>query len=241
MAEKNAIIIGATSGIGRHLATVLAADGWHLGITGRREALLQEFADEVSTPVHTAVMDVAQTAEAMETLESLIDTMGGVDLMVVNAGVGFANFKIDWEPEKNTIDVNVTGFAAMANVAMRHFTARGSGHLVGISSLAGLRGMRGAPAYNASKAFVINYLESLRHHAMKKNLNIDITDIRPGFVDTPMTKGQKGMFWVATPEVAAGQIYSAIKAKKRVAYITRRWRIMAWIARLMPDFLWYRG
>ena len=238
MADKKAIIIGATSGIGKELARVLAADGWHLGITGRRRELLESLADELSVPVQVRQMDVADPEPAMASLQTLIDDMGSVDLVVINAGVGHANTKLLWEPEKATIDVNVTGFAAMANIAMLHFTARGGGHLVATSSLAGLRGARNTTAYNASKAFIINYLQGLRHHAVKKKLNIAITDIRPGFVDTPMTKGQKGMFWVAKPDVAAGQIYAAIKTRKKVAYITRRWRLMACIIRLLPDFIW---
>ena len=241
MADKKAIIIGASSGIGRQLAQVLAGDGWHLGITGRRRELLESLATELSVPVQVQQMDVADPTQAMASLQALIDEMGSVDLIVINAGVGFNNGKLAWEPEKNTIDVNVTGFAAMANIAMLHFTARGKGHLVGISSLAGLRGARNATAYNASKAFIINYLQGLRHHAVKKKLNIAITDIRPGFVDTPMTKGQKGMFWVAKPDVAARQIYAAIKARKKVAYITRRWRLMACIIRLLPDFMWQKN
>jgi len=101
--------------------------------------------------------------------------------------------------ENETIKTNVTGFATLVNVAMRHFTAKGSGHLVGISSLAALRCGRESPAYNASKAFESNYLEGLRQKLRKSRLSIIITDVKPGFVDTAMVKGD-GIFWAAPAE-----------------------------------------
>ncbi|HAE39398.1 MAG TPA: oxidoreductase, partial [Candidatus Riflebacteria bacterium] len=131
------------------------------------------------------------------------------------------------------------GFAAMATAAMKLFIDQGYGHLVGISSIGALRGNRDSPAYNASKAFVSNYLEGLRVKAVRSGLPIYITDILPGFVDTAMAQGP-GLFWVAMPEKAAAQILVAIDKKKRRAYITRRWRLIAWLMQVMPDFLYER-
>ena len=116
-------------------------------------------------------------------------TNGGVDLAIITAGIGHENPDLAWRPEAETIAVNVTGFAAMAGVAMRHFIARGSGHLVGISSIAGIRGDGRAPAYGASKAFVARYLQALRHKVAKQKLPLHITDIQAGFVDTAMAQG----------------------------------------------------
>ena len=104
-------------------------------------------------------------ALSMESFKGLIEEMGGVELVVISAGIGFINPELNWPEEKATIDVNVTGFAALANVAFRHFEQMQSGHLVGISSIAALRGSRIAPAYSASKAFVSNYMEGLRFRA----------------------------------------------------------------------------
>mgnify|MGYP001469401312 FL=1 len=119
---------------------------------------------------------------------------------------------------------------------MNYFLQRGSGHLVGISSIAALRGNSDAPAYNASKAFVSNYLEGLRIKAVKSRKPVFVTDILPGFVETRMAQGE-GFFWVAKPERAAEQILAAIRAKKRRAFIPRRWRLIAFLMRFMPDFL----
>ena len=114
-----------------------------------------------------------------------------------------------------------------------------TGHLVAISSVGGLRGSRQAPSYNASKAFQINYLEALKQKATFLNIAVSITDIRPGFVETDMAKGE-GQFWVASVNKAARQIFDAILNKKEIAYITRRWRLIAAILTRIPGILYSR-
>ena len=130
--------------------------------------------------------------------------------------------------------MNVAGFTAIAVAAMRHFEARRGGHLVGLSSLAALHGHGDAPAYGASKAYVSRYLQALRHRVAARKLAIVITEIRAGFVDTAMAKGD-GLFWVAPVETAARQILVAIRRKRPIAYVTRRWRLVAWLLRILPD------
>lgn len=230
--KKNAIVIGASSGIGRALAKVLNENGYNVGITGRREELLKELAGELSGDVFVQRMDVANNVEAIEFLEKLIEKMGGVDLIVVNSGVGFRNADLDWQLEKSMIDINVTGFAAMANAAIKYFLKKGSGHLVGVSSIMSLRG--NWSTYGASKAFVANYMDMMRMKALRARVPVTVTDIRPGFVDTDMVKGGK-MFWVASPRKAAEQMFGAIKKKRSHAYITKRWSLIAWALMLFPD------
>lgn len=232
-----AVIVGASSGIGEELARTMAADGWELGIAARREDRLNELALSLGGRVEVAALDVAEPAGAMAALTDLLESLDPVDVVVVNAGIGIPNYKLGWEPEAETIDVNVTGFAAMTNVAVHYFEKRGKGHLVGISSVAALRGGYGAPAYSASKAFVSNYMEAVRVQAYKRKLNLAVTDVRPGYVHTAMTEGQKGMFWVADVSVAARQIYSAIKRRRKRVYVTRRWGIIAAALHVVPDML----
>ena len=138
---KKAIIIGATSGIGRALAKVLSADGYVLGITGRRLHLLEQLKNELPTRSFIKPMDISEES-AVGDLQKLIDEMRGVDLVIISAATGSIDMKLPWEKEKITIDTNVLGFAAAANVTFHHFQHRGSGHLVGISSVAGIRGRR---------------------------------------------------------------------------------------------------
>jgi short-subunit dehydrogenase len=235
MDRKNVIIIGASSGIGSELARVFSANGYAVGITARRLELLAEVRKELPGISFMKRMDVAETGSAMHVLEDLIKEMGGVDVIVINAGIGFINPDLTWVKEKSTIDVNVTGFTAMANVALKHFIDQGSGHIVGISSIAALRGNSFAPAYGASKAFISNYLEALRFRINKKKLPITVSNIQPGFVDTAMAQGD-GLFWVSSVRKAALQIFDAIKRKRPHAYITGRWRLVAWILKILPGW-----
>jgi short-subunit dehydrogenase len=234
---KKAIIIGASSGMGRELAKVLVRHDYIVGVTGRRTNLLEELQAELQNKCHIRTMDIADTANAIDILNGLIAEMGGIDLVIISAGTGHSLPDLQWPNEKDTIDTNVLGFTAIATTAFNYFVKQGHGHLVGISSVAAIRGSRYAPTYNASKAFVCNYLEGLRHVAMKTKLPIYVTDIQPGFVDTRMAQGDK-IFWRASTEKAARQIYRAIERKKPHAYVTRRWRLVAWVLKIMPNWLY---
>jgi short-subunit dehydrogenase len=236
---KKAIVIGVSSGVGRELSRLLAEKGYHLGIAARRIELLHDLKDELSTPTIIRQMDVGCTDQCIKTLSELITEMQGVDLIVFAAGVGDINKPLDWDLEQHSVTTNVLGFMAVANVAMKHFIERQSGHFVAISSIAALRGGKGAPAYNASKAFISNYLEGLRQKVTGLGLAITVTDIKPGFIDTEMAKGD-GLFWVAPPRKAAIQIVKGIEKKKPHVYVTKRWRLIAWVLKAMPAFLYNR-
>jgi short-subunit dehydrogenase len=234
---KKAIVIGASSGIGRQLAKVLAENDYVVGLVGRRIELLRELQNEITRDSYISSFDISRLEQAQSSLEALIQEMNGVELIVISAGCGFLNPDLDFIKERETIDVNILGYAAMANVAFKHFCVQGIGHIVAVSSIAGLRGSAEAPAYGASKAFVSNYMEGLRKKAYKLGIPITVTDIQPGFVNTAMAQGE-GLFWIATPEKAAQQIYEAIVNKRSRAYITKRWRIIAWLLKILPDWLY---
>ncbi|MFT5884233.1 MAG: short-subunit dehydrogenase [Arcticibacterium sp.] len=235
----NIIIIGATSGIGKSLAEYYASRNHTLGITGRRTEKLDEIKTQfLNTTIHTSFMDVAETENSRKSLADLVEEMGGCDLLIINAGVGFP--KATYEQELQTVDINARGFMALANWGYAYFKTQGKGHLVGISSIAATRSSPYAPEYHATKAFMSSYLEGLRYRATKWHKNICVTDIRPGFVETAITEHNKTMFWVATPQKAAKQMADAIESKKGVAYITKRYLLMAWLLKLMPDWLYTR-
>jgi len=231
---KRAVVIGASSGMGRELAKIFSAAGYEVGISARRLEMLEELQRELPGRSCAKRMDVAEAEASVAALGELIAELGGMDVIVISSALDYFNPDLKWGEVKESILVNVMGFAALANAAYNYFDKQGGGHIVGISSLAALRGSSSHPTYSASKAFVSNYMEGLRIKAVKSKRKIHITDIRPGFVDTPMTKGQPGMFWVATAEKAARQIFSAIQRKKQIAYITRRWGIVARFMRNAP-------
>ncbi len=231
---KKAIVIGASSGMGRELARILSQNGYAVGVMARRKHLLEELRKEIRGEIFIREIDIADAEAAMGIFSEFINELGETDLVVISAGTGEINNDLNWQVENETIRTNVIGFSALANVAVHHFIEKGSGHLVGISSMAALRGGRESPAYNASKAFASNYMEGLRQKIRNLQLPIIVTDVKPGFVKTAMAKGE-GIFWASPADKAAKQIYDAIKRKASNVYITRRWRLIAWMLKAMPD------
>jgi len=230
---KKAIVIGATSGIGNELSKTLVQNGYKVGITGRRKPELEKLQKSNLDNYVISSFDCTNVnnSEKLDELTSLID---GLDLLILSSGTGDLNENLDFEIENKTNSLNVNAFTEIVDWAFNYFEKQGKGHLVAISSIAGLRGSRIAPAYNASKAYQINYLEGLRQKATKTKKPIYITDIRPGFVDTDMAKGE-GKFWVASKEKATQQIFEIIKRKKNIGYVTKRWWIVAKLLSWIPN------
>jgi len=161
--------------------------------------------------------------------------MGDVELIVLSSGVGLYEKKLDWTVEREMIDVNVRGFAALTIVAMGYFTRRGAGHLAGISSMAAHIFGAKTVTYHATKAFVSNYLAGMRQRAIRSGLPITITTIEPGFIKTPMVHGNP--LWMAPVEKGVTQMVAGLLKKKNHIYITKRWRYVAFVADLMPHWL----
>lgn len=235
---KKIIIIGATSGIGKELALLYLKAGNRVGITGRRTELLSEIQQQFPALAETEIFDVTGTDNSLH-LESLISRLGGMDLFIYNSGYGDASRELDWETDKSTILVNVNGFVETTNYAFNYFRKQGHGHIAATSSIASYRGGSWAPAYNASKAFMSNYLEGISIKAVRLKAGIAVTDIQPGFVQTAMAKGS-GVFWSAPVEKASLQIYHALEKKKRKVQVTKRWILIAWLLKWLPYSLYKR-
>jgi short-subunit dehydrogenase len=233
----SAIIIGASSGIGLELCRYLAARDYRIAIAARRKSLLDEQAAILPQVRCVRAMDVSQPDEALLCFRSMLESMAPVDFVYLCAGTGHLNPDLNWRLEDETIRVNALGFAALASDALTFFLGQRHGHVVGITSIAAVRGSPAAPAYGATKAFESHYLESLRLRARRSRLPVFVTEIRPGFVATAMMKAERP-FWVSSPVVAARQIVSAVDARKSIAYVTRRWRLVAWILRLLPSAIY---
>lgn len=234
---QKVIIIGATSGIGRELARLYAADGHHVGATGRRQELLDSLQAESPDQILTACYD-STAADAAQQLAAFTQRLGGLDILIFNAGWGDLSNTLDWNIDKPTVDINVNAFLAAIHFGWDYFIRQGRGHLVTVSSIAGNRGNRHSPAYSAAKSFQSTYFEGLFIKARKMKIPLYVTDIQPGFVDTKMAKGPR--FWVAPVDKAARQIIRAIEKKRRIAYITRRWWVIAWLFRWIPGWVYFR-
>jgi short-subunit dehydrogenase len=237
--KPSAIIIGASSGIGLELARLLASRRLRLGLAARRTVLLEQHAAVLPAVSCIRTLDVSDPTAAISALESMFTDLAPVGFIYLVAGTGHLNPDLLWALEEKTIRVNTLGFAALAACSLRLFLHQGHGHLIGISSVAALRGSATAPAYNASKAFASCYLQGLRYRARRSGLPIFVTDVRPGFVDTAMLKATRP-FWVASPAMAAKQIVGAVDTRRALVYVTRRWRVIAWLLRCLPDAVFTR-
>lgn len=232
------IIIGATSGIGREVAKLYIAQGWQVGVAGRRAEELETLRKEAPEQVSTQVLDVT-LEDAPFRLQSLIDKVGGMDLFLLSSGIGKQNPTLTPDIELKTAATNVEGFIRLTTAAYHYFEKQGYGHIAAISSIAGVKGLGIAPAYSATKRFQNTYLDALDQLSRMNGLNIRFTDIRPGFVATPLLKDDNYPLLMKAPQVAAC-IVKAISKKKRIVVIDWRYRILVFFWKLIPHWIWVR-
>jgi short-subunit dehydrogenase len=237
---RSIIITGATSGIGRELAIQYAAKGNKVGLTGRRTERLEKLKAEIGELAYVRTLDVTDHERAEVVYQELIDEMGGMDIMVLNAGIGRIQMLPPWRAESKLIEVNCLAFAHGCHFAFDYFRDKGGGQIVGMSSMASLLYNHRAAAYTASKHFISVYMTGFRQKARRVEADITITEIRAGYIWTEMTERAKGMFWVAPVEKAVRQMVKGIDKKKNYLYVTKRWRILAWIVKCIPEWIWNR-
>ncbi|MBT8265500.1 MAG: SDR family NAD(P)-dependent oxidoreductase, partial [Bacteroidia bacterium] len=210
---------------------------YKLGITGVEKEILNEINHSSDKNLKSVFFDCTSEQSSM-IIDDLIDWLGGLDLLVFSAGIGQLDKNQGYTIENEANELNVMAFTKIADKSFRYFESKGHGHFVAITSVAGLKGHRLAPAYHAAKAYQISYLEGLRHKAINSNIPITITDIRPGFIDTGLVNHRH--FWIATKEKAAHQIYRIIKKKKNIGYVTKRWVLIALILKIIPHWIYNR-
>jgi short-subunit dehydrogenase len=234
---SNTVIIGASSGMGLEVAKLLLAEGHSLGVAARRDDRLQALKQLAPDRVVTATIDV--TAEDAATrLRALIDELGGMDLFFYASGIGKQNRELTPDIELNTVNTNGMGFTRMIGEAYRYFAEKGEGHIVAITSIAGTKGLGPAPSYSATKAMQNTYLQALEQQANARGLKIRFTDIRPGFVDTDLLKGDFHYPMMLKPEKVARQIVKAIHNKRHIKVIDWKYAIMTALWRRIPRPLW---
>lgn len=241
----HALVIGASSGIGEALARRLAAGGARIALVARREAELQRVMDEINAAAGedravAVAHDVRTTTDIPELFQEIARVLGGLDLVIYAAGemadVGEDEF--DTDKDREMVVVNLLGAVAWLNPAADRFARLGRGTIVGIGSVAGDRGRAGNPGYCTSKAALHAYLEALRNRLAR--LGVRVVTIKPGFVDTAMTRGKDGLFWVISADRAAEIILAKARRGVVTAYVPARWGLVMTIIRLTPSFIFSR-
>ena len=231
---KKAVVVGASSGIGREVAKILMEQGWTVGVAARRVDLLQDIGA-------AAVERIDVTADdATEGLQRLIGQLGGMDLFFYASGIGKQNRELTAEIELATVQTNGMGFTRMIGEAYRYFAMQGHGHITAITSIAGTKGLGPAPAYSATKAMQNVYLQALEQLARSRRLNIRFTDIRPGFVDTALLSGNYRYPMMLRPEKVSKEIVYAINHRKHIRVIDWKYRILTAVWRRIPRWIWRR-
>ncbi len=236
---KRAIVLGASSGIGLEVAKLLLADGWNIGVAARRTELLMELKQKNPGRVEVETIDV-NSEEAEDLFLSLIAMTGGMDLFFYAPGIGRQNPTLEKDIELLTVETNAMGFTRMINLAFRYMAEHQGGHIAAITSIAGTKGLGVAPSYSATKAFQSTYLQALEQQANIRHLNIRITDVRPGFVDTALLDSAHKYPMMLRKEDVAYEIVEAINKGQHVRVIDWRWRIVTAFWRRIPRWLWRR-
>ncbi len=235
---KRIVIMGATSGLGNEVARLCIGAGWRIGAAGRNAEALRALRAMAPEQVEIETIDVTQE-EAPQRLETLINRLGGMDIYFHTSGIGKRNTDLWPEIELATLRTNGEGFVRMVTAAFGWFRSRGGGHIAVISSVAGTRGLGSAPAYSATKRMQNTYIDALAQLARLEQLPIHFTDIRPGFVATPLLAGDDYPL-LMQPGPTAKRIFRAIRRCKRRTVIDRRYAVLVFLWRLIPQWLWER-
>jgi short-subunit dehydrogenase len=190
LAGKRIWLTGASSGIGRALALELASRGAVCGLTARSEEALRALRGEIEGRGGRAVVaagDVNDGARMRAVAAELVEGLGGVDILIANAGTHLFTKPEAFDAEEylRLMNLNYGGMLRCIEAVLPYMLGRDGGRIVGVSSLAGFRGVPRAAAYGASKAAMINFLESVRFHLARRNIGVTI--VNPGFVRTPLT------------------------------------------------------
>ena len=244
MKFERALVIGASSGIGEAIARQLHREGAQVAIVARRAAELERIAGELNAArdgtAHAFPHDVRTFAEAPTVLARAVAALGGLDLVVYASAIirPIREHEYDFEKERETVEVNLLGAMAWLNPVVARFEAERRGTVLGISSIAGDRVRRRHVAYATSKTALTGYLEGLRNRSAR--YGVRIVTAKPGYVDTRLTRGMKGLFWVVSAEEAAARCLALARSGAAEGYVPRRWWILTRIVKAIPSTIFTR-
>ena len=209
-------------------------------MVGRRKPLLEKLQRSLNTPSSIYAVDVSDEHQLHHAIERHIKKMGMPDIVIANAGVSTGTLnseKEDLVTFKRVMDINLYGVMHTFLPFMKAFKKRRHGQFVGIASVAGIRGLPGSGAYSASKAALINYLESMRIEMLP--FNIQVTTIAPGYIKTPMTNDNTyTMPFILEVDEAVKRFMKAIDRKRKFVIIPWQMNILGTLMRLLPASIW---
>lgn len=238
--SRTAFITGASSGIGRELAKALAARGYALMLTARRLQELERLREEIASehPARTVLvrqLDVTDDADVARAIAEAAAALGRCDVVIANAGIGNSGRvgKGDMERARAIVEIDLIGAIATVDAAVAQFRRQGGGQIVGIGSVAGVRGLPGSAAYSAAKAGLAVYLDAVRAETYGEP--IAVTTLAPGYIDTPLNRDLPSRpFLIDAPR---GAQIMADMIERRVGYATvprMPWRVIAPLMRIVP-------
>lgn len=236
---KKLIVIGASSGIGMQVAADFARLGWRVGVAARREEPLKALKEQYPDRVEYMSIDVTAD-DAVDRFYKLIELIDGMDYLLYTAGCGWYNPELDEASDASTVAVNVAGFTKIVNAAYKYYKQTANlhrGHIAVVTSVAGQKGIGVSASYSASKRYQWTYLQALDQLAHIQHVNVAITDIRPGFISTPLLAGKDYPMQMSLA-YAVPRIEKAMLKAKRVATIDSRWAVLTALWGLIPDALW---
>lgn len=237
---KRIVIMGATSGIGLRVAEIFAKAGWLVGIAGRKEKVMRKLQSEYPDRIRYGQINV-NDADAGTRLRDLISRLGGMDIYFHVSGICYENEALVTDHDTATAETNVVGFTRMVDTAFRYFRSHGKhGRIAAITSVAGTNGIGELASYSASKKYQQTYLTALDQLSRMQGLDISFTDIRPGWIDTPLLIPDRIYPMSMSLDYAVVRIIRAIIARKRVCVVDWRWDLLVGAWKLIPDRLWER-
>lgn len=242
---KRVVLVGATEGLGRALAEEYSSRGFWVAVLGRSKEKLHALVADLSArfpaaTVRGVVCDLLDTDRIEPAFREAIEATGHCDLFLFNAGVmhGGDGVTCDAERDAEMMGVNAVAAVRMLGLAANYFRLARRGQIAAISSIAGDRGRKGNPAYNASKAALTTYLEGLRNRLFP--FGVKVSTVKPGFLGTRLVDGKKGLFWVAPPREAARIVADRLEKGHEVFYVYRRWGLFGLVVRHVPRFVFKR-